>query len=66
MQTKKTLGKNPPPKLPTNRPKAMPSIPSNSVAPPEDKTMTMTTLQNNATKREIGREIDNSSGFTRP
>lgn len=43
IQNKKTLGKNPPPKLPLNRPKAVPSIPSNTVAPPEDKTMTMNT-----------------------
>ena len=37
---KPTLGKNPPPKLPVARQKNAPSIPSNSVAPPEDKTMT--------------------------
>lgn len=39
----KVAGKNPPPKLPFNRPKAVPSIPSNSVAPPEDKTITIMT-----------------------
>ena len=44
MQNKKILGKNPPPKLPLNRPKAVASIPSNTVAPPEDKTMTMTSF----------------------
>ena len=44
MQNKKILGKNPPPKLPLNRPKVVPSIPSNTVAPPEDKTMTMTSF----------------------
>ena len=64
MKLKKTLGKNPPPKLPTNRPKAMPSIPSNTVAPPEDKTMTMTTLPD--TKRDLIRETENQSGFSRP
>ena len=45
MHSKKILGKNPPPKLPLNRPKAVASIPSNTVAPPEDKTMTMSTFQ---------------------
>ena len=46
LKNKPVLGKNAPPKLPFNRPKAIPSIPSNTVAPPEDKTMTMHTFQN--------------------
>ena len=44
MHSKKVLGKNPPPKLAVNRPKGVASIPSNTVAPPEDKTMTMSTF----------------------
>ena len=41
----KTIGKNPPPRLKVDRMKVSPSIPSNSVAPPEDKTMMTTTYQ---------------------
>ena len=45
LQRAKTIGKNPPPKLKVDRQKAQPSIPSNSVAPPEDKTMMTTSYQ---------------------
>ena len=33
---KRVVGKNAPPKLVNNRPRALPSIPSQSIAPPED------------------------------
>ena len=39
LENKRVIGKNAPPKLNTNRIRAVPSIPSNSIAPPEDKTM---------------------------
>lgn len=38
---KKTLGKNPPPKLKLRKLKAVPSIPANSEAPPDDKSKLM-------------------------
>ena len=44
LQSKKQVGKNPPPKLPQNRPKAVPSIPSATVAPPEDKATALNTF----------------------
>lgn len=38
IKEKHVVGKNAPPKIPMNRPKAIPSIPSSTVAPPEDIT----------------------------
>ena len=62
LKNKPVLGKNAPPKLPLNRPKAIPSIPSNTVAPPEDKTMTMTTFQNSHDLNKTNEPSNN--GFT--
>jgi len=42
LEKKQVIGKNPPPKLNGNRQRAVPSIPSSSIAPPEDKTMMQT------------------------
>ena len=45
LHVSKSIGKNPPPKLKIERMKVSPSIPSNTVAPPEDKTMMTTSYQ---------------------
>jgi len=59
---KRATGKNPPPKLPNNRPRAVPSIPSVTVAPPEDKSMTMTTFHQTS-MNAVMRETDKLSPF---
>ena len=63
LANKRAVGKNPPPKLPFNRPKAVPSIPSATVAPPEDKTMTMTTTFRPDVPNEANAMTSAQSGF---
>ncbi len=62
LKEKQVVGKNAPPKLPQNRPRAIPSIPSNTVAPPEDKTVTMTTMHNIAAATDMATSTKNN-GF---
>ena len=57
LQVAKTIGKNPPPKLRVERTKAQPSIPSNTVAPPEDKTMLTTSYQTDAFATRMNRSF---------
>ena len=62
MHSKKIVGKNAPPKLPNNRPRAVPSIPSNTVAPPEDKTMTMAETSSFGHTHQDMRDTNNRTG----